>query len=207
MASSSLRLSGNLRRSCLGKRVAPRDSLPFPPTIRSNLNSRRVVVRARKEHGNQSTVRGGAIGHRRIPAPGGAFREWVSNDGSTPYPAVAGRYHLYVSLACPWASRTLIVRQLAGVGKRDRHDRGRSSPRRDAVGPFAMARATAAIRSMASRSSAKPTAPPIRLDGRVTVPVLWDKETAGSSTTPRTTSAGCSTAPSRVRRCRRRTFP
>ena len=41
-----------------------------------------------------------------------AFRDWVSADGSTPYPAVAGRYHLYVSLACPWASRTLIVRRL-----------------------------------------------------------------------------------------------
>src|SRR6266540_2941982 len=41
-----------------------------------------------------------------------AFRDWVSTDGSTPYPAEAGRYHLYVSLACPWASRTVIVRHL-----------------------------------------------------------------------------------------------
>src|SRR5713226_7200945 len=41
-----------------------------------------------------------------------AFREWISNDGSTPYPAVPGRYHLYVSLACPWASRTVIFRKL-----------------------------------------------------------------------------------------------
>src|SRR4030081_3032277 len=45
----------------------------------------------------------------------GAFRDFVSTDGSTPYPAVAGRYHLYVSLACPWASRTLIVRKLTGL--------------------------------------------------------------------------------------------
>src|SRR6266446_8585993 len=44
-----------------------------------------------------------------------AFRDWVSADGSTPYPAVAGRYHLYVSLACPWASRTVIVRHLQGL--------------------------------------------------------------------------------------------
>src|SRR5947207_3466607 len=43
------------------------------------------------------------------------FREWISADGSTSYPAVAGRYHLYVSLACPWASRTLIVRNLKGL--------------------------------------------------------------------------------------------
>jgi putative glutathione S-transferase len=46
-----------------------------------------------------------------------AFRELVSTDGSTPYPAVAGRYHLYVSLACPWATRTLMVRKLLGLEK------------------------------------------------------------------------------------------
>src|SRR5438309_10127932 len=46
-----------------------------------------------------------------------AFREWVSVDGSTPYPAEAGRYHLYVSFACPWASRTIIFRKLKGLEK------------------------------------------------------------------------------------------
>src|SRR5690242_1183968 len=44
-----------------------------------------------------------------------AFREWISNDGSTSYAAGAGRYQLYVSLACPWASRTLIFRNLKGL--------------------------------------------------------------------------------------------
>ena len=44
-----------------------------------------------------------------------AFRAWVSTDASTPYPAVPGRYHLYISLACPWASRTLIVRNLRSL--------------------------------------------------------------------------------------------
>src|SRR6516225_4206682 len=44
-----------------------------------------------------------------------AFRDVVSADGSSGYPAVAGRYHLYISLACPWASRTLIVRNLKGL--------------------------------------------------------------------------------------------
>src|SRR5947208_14235806 len=44
-----------------------------------------------------------------------AFREWISNDGSTPYASAAGRYHLYVSLACPWASRTVIFRKLKGL--------------------------------------------------------------------------------------------
>ncbi len=38
-----------------------------------------------------------------------AFRDWVSADRSAPYPVEAGRYHLYVSLACPWAHRSLIV--------------------------------------------------------------------------------------------------
>jgi putative glutathione S-transferase len=46
-----------------------------------------------------------------------AFREWVSNDGSTSYSAAVDRYHLYVSLACPWASRTVIFRKLKGLGE------------------------------------------------------------------------------------------
>jgi glutathionyl-hydroquinone reductase len=44
-----------------------------------------------------------------------AFRDWVRADGSSKYPAEAGRYHLYVSLACPWASRIVIVRKLKGL--------------------------------------------------------------------------------------------
>src|SRR5437763_15214905 len=44
-----------------------------------------------------------------------AFRELVTADGSSPYPAAAGRHHLYISLACPWASRTLTVRNLKGL--------------------------------------------------------------------------------------------
>ena len=41
------------------------------------------------------------------------FREWLTPDGDRP--AVPGRYHLYVSYACPWAHRTLIVRALLGL--------------------------------------------------------------------------------------------
>lgn len=44
-----------------------------------------------------------------------SFRNWVTADGSSEFPAVAGRYHLYVALICPWASRTLIARQLKGL--------------------------------------------------------------------------------------------
>ncbi len=46
------------------------------------------------------------------------FRNWVTADGSAGpsgeggFPAEAGRYHLYVSLNCPWACRTLMVRKL-----------------------------------------------------------------------------------------------
>ena len=40
------------------------------------------------------------------------FRNYVTSTGSSGYPAEAGRYHLYVSWACPWAHRTIIVRKL-----------------------------------------------------------------------------------------------
>lgn len=49
------------------------------------------------------------------------FRHWITADGSAGpsgeggFKAEAGRYHLYVSLACPWAHRTLIFRQLKGL--------------------------------------------------------------------------------------------
>jgi glutathionyl-hydroquinone reductase len=43
------------------------------------------------------------------------FRNRVSADGSTEFPAEPGRYHLYVSLACPWAHRTLVARALKGL--------------------------------------------------------------------------------------------
>ena len=106
-----------------------------------------------------------------------AFRGFVSADGSTPYPAIAGRYHLYISLACPWASRTLIVRHLKtledviGVTVVDpvRDERGwafRDGPSysHDPVNGFKfLGEAYAA------------TDP--NFDGRVTVPVLWDKQT------------------------------
>lgn len=50
-----------------------------------------------------------------------SFRNWVTPDGrpgptgSDGFSAAAGRYHLYVSLACPWAHRTLIMRALKGL--------------------------------------------------------------------------------------------
>ncbi|KAK7997888.1 hypothetical protein PG989_005928 [Apiospora arundinis] len=44
-----------------------------------------------------------------------AFRDWVSNEPGSKFPAEKGRYHLYVSYACPWAHRTLIARKLKGL--------------------------------------------------------------------------------------------
>ncbi|KAJ1653220.1 S-glutathionyl-(chloro)hydroquinone reductase [Coemansia sp. RSA 2052] len=44
-----------------------------------------------------------------------SFRSLVEADSSAEFPAEAGRYHLYVSYACPWAHRTLIVRKLKGL--------------------------------------------------------------------------------------------
>ena len=66
------------------------------------------------------------------------FRNWITPDGSAGksgsegFKAEADRYHLYVSLACPWAHRTLVFRQLKGledlitvsVVHPDMHDRG-----------------------------------------------------------------------------------
>ena len=114
-----------------------------------------------------------------------AFREWISNDGSTPYPAVAGRYHLYISYACPWASRTVIFRKLKGledaiamtVVDPIRDERGWAF--RDPSGKIprgAPFESTDPINGFHFLSEAyKATNPDF--DGRVTVPVLWDKET------------------------------
>ena len=43
---------------------------------------------------------------------GDSFRGWIHADPASPCHATAGRYHLYVSLACPWAHRTIIIRKL-----------------------------------------------------------------------------------------------
>jgi putative glutathione S-transferase len=58
-------------------------------------------------------------GHFVRKAP--SFRNWVTKDGlagpsgEAGFKAEAGRYHLYVSMACPWAHRTLIFRALKGL--------------------------------------------------------------------------------------------
>jgi len=67
-----------------------------------------LLVNGRWENSWYATEKTGG----RFVRPDSAFRQWVTADGSSGYPAEAGRYHLYVSLACPWAHRTLIFRKL-----------------------------------------------------------------------------------------------
>ncbi len=104
-----------------------------------------------------------------------AFRDWVSADGSTPYAVEPGRYHLYVCLACPWASRTLIVRNLQGLDQAIsvsmidpiRDDKGWAF--RDGPGY-----SHDPLNGFAYLSEAYLATNP-HFQGRVTVPVLWDK--------------------------------
>jgi putative glutathione S-transferase len=103
-----------------------------------------------------------------------AFRDWVTADGSSGYPAVPGRYHLYVSLACPWASRTVIVRRL----KRLEDVIGMTvvDPIRDERGWRFTAEEPDPINGFAYLSEGYRASDP-DFEGRVTVPVLWDTET------------------------------
>jgi putative glutathione S-transferase len=106
-----------------------------------------------------------------------AFRDWISNDGSTPFPAEENRYHLYISLACPWAHRSLIARNLKGLqsvigvtvvdpvrDKRGWAFREGAGYGRDPINGFAFLREAYDATKRGYR-------------GRVTVPVLWDKIT------------------------------
>ena len=108
------------------------------------------------------------------------FRNWVTPDGS-PGPtgtggfrAEAGRYHLYVALICPWACRTLMARKLKGledvitlsIVEPELTDEGwRFAPGADPV--------MGATYMHDLYRKADP-----RVNGRATVPVLWDRATA-----------------------------
>src|ERR1051325_9631149 len=110
-----------------------------------------------------------------------SFRNWVTADGSagpsgkSGFKAERGRYHLYVSLACPWASRTIIFRKLKKLedvismsimswhmGK----DGWTFDKSEGSTGD--------AINGRQKLSEIYVAAEP-RYTGRVSVPVLWDK--------------------------------
>jgi putative glutathione S-transferase len=109
--------------------------------------------------------------------PESAFRDRITADGSSGYPAAVGRYHLYVSLACPWAHRTLIFRALKGLeqvvdvsvvhphmGERGwSFDRGFPGTTGDAV------HGDGFLYEAYARANPDYT-------GIITVPVLWDRE-------------------------------
>ncbi|WP_126970084.1 glutathione S-transferase family protein [Xanthomonas sp. BRIP62411] len=110
------------------------------------------------------------------------FRNWVTRDGSPGphgkggFQAAPGRYHLYVSLACPWAHRTLIFRRLKGLESLIdvsvvnwlMRDQGWTFD----PGPGVIADPVHhAKRLYEVYLNADP-----RYSGRVTVPVLWDRE-------------------------------
>ena len=111
------------------------------------------------------------------------FRHWVTPDGSAGpsgrggFAAAPGRYHLYVSLACPWAHRTLIFRKLKGledaISVSVTHwfmgARGWTFDAGDGVVPDGVNGARS-LREIYRR--AEPA-----YGGRITVPVLWDRQT------------------------------
>ncbi|MDO5648626.1 glutathione S-transferase family protein [Paracoccus sp. (in: a-proteobacteria)] len=110
------------------------------------------------------------------------FRNWVTPDGAAGpsgddgFPAESGRYHLYVSHACPWAHRTLIFRALKGLTDHitmsavhpDMLDDGWTFKRDDDGATGDDLFGYDFLRQVYLR--AKPDA-----SGRVTVPILWDK--------------------------------
>lgn len=103
-----------------------------------------------------------------------AFRQSVTADGSSGFKAEPGRYHLYVSYACPWASRTIIYRKLKGL--EDVISMTVVDPVRDDRGWRFFEDEPDPINGFEYLSSAYLKADPDFSD-RVTVPVLWDKQT------------------------------
>src|SRR5262245_12431766 len=114
--------------------------------------------------------------------PATHFRNWVTEDGSPGptgsggFPAARGRYHLYVSLACPWAHRTLIMRSLKGL-----EEAVSISVVEPLYGPhgwrFGNSPGTVpdSVNGAAELAEIYLRADP-KYTGRVSVPVLWDKD-------------------------------
>ena len=118
----------------------------------------------------------------RFVRPATRFRNWITEDGSAGpsgdggFPAARGRYHLYVSLACPWAHRTLIMRKLKGL-----EEIVSVSVVEPLYGPHGWWFGTSAgtipdtVNGASELAEIYLRADP-KYTGRVSVPVLWDKE-------------------------------
>jgi putative glutathione S-transferase len=118
----------------------------------------------------------------RFVRPATKFRNWITPDGSPGpsgeggFPAEAGRYHLYVSLACPWASRTIIFRKLKKL--EDVISMSITSWHMGKDGwTFDKSEGSTgdAVNGKQKLSEIYVAADP-QFTGRVTVPVLWDKK-------------------------------
>jgi putative glutathione S-transferase len=126
--------------------------------------------------GEWKTQREFANENGRFVRPTTSFRDRVTADGSSGFPAEAGRYHLYVSWACPWAHRTAIMRKVKGledaislssVGPHMGDDGWAFS---DGHGAFPdPLYGSGFLRDVYTRADPDYT-------GRVTTPVLWDNE-------------------------------
>jgi glutathionyl-hydroquinone reductase len=112
--------------------------------------------------------------------PQSAFREWITRDGSSGYPAEAGRYHVYTAFNCPWAHRVLIYLAIKGL-----------------EGAIGVSHAIPSIRTEGWHFGRDPNYPDCLPDtvngftvlhqaytatdphytGKVTVPTVWDKKT------------------------------
>ncbi|PZL87846.1 glutathione-dependent reductase [Pantoea sp. ARC270] len=105
------------------------------------------------------------------------FRDFISSDGSTAFPAEPDRYHLYVALICPWASRALIARRLKGleslVGVTVVEPQLGAQGWR--FGDFPGAQQDPLNNAQYLHEIYTRVAPDYT--GRATVPVLWDKKT------------------------------
>jgi glutathionyl-hydroquinone reductase len=101
-----------------------------------------------------------------------AFRNWITADGSSGFKAEPGRYHLYVSLACPWAHRTLIFRKLKKL--EDAISVSVVEPLMLENG-WELAPGADQVNGKSFLYQVYTEVKP-DISGRVTVPVLWDKQ-------------------------------
>ena len=111
-----------------------------------------------------------------------AFRNWVTPDGAPGpsgqggFKATGGRYHLYVSHACPWAHRTLIFRQLKGLTDHITVSVVHPLMKSDGwsfADDYPGATGDTLLGKPFLRDVYRAAEP--KMTGRVTVPVLWDK--------------------------------
>ena len=107
------------------------------------------------------------------------FRNWITPDGSpgptgtVGFKAEAGRYHLYVALICPWASRTLMARKIKGL--EDVISLSIVEPELTDQG-WRFASGADPVNGATYMHEIYTKADP-QVNGRATVPVLWDKQT------------------------------